>query len=272
MDELDTSTFNADRFAKAIGLNAKLLSVSLPDAIADALKIASSARVSRDDWKSWLPRLSKVEIVLLWSTERRNDDQEFLSTLARVLPKGVIVWSFHHMLLQAIDRLTGDAVQTLLTTDGLVDGKCANTGIGFYVRSFKRAKGTTPEAIPEPPKPSSVKPPQSEVAKKPRTGARRAKASNKPAQQAPRARAKTLAKTTKPKQAKTAKKKTTAKKLAKKPVKKVAKKATKKVAKKSSKKITKKAAAKPAKKASKKSTQKPVKKAAKKTTKKAKRS
>lgn len=124
-----------------------------------------------------MPRLLEAQTVLLWVTPRRDDDQDFLIALARHLAPGAHVYTFHAMTVMTVDRLTGDAVQLLLTSDGLAEAGCVNTGFGYYARRFVRAPGTVQQPLPEPPPPPPHKPepePVVEVASASQTPRRRA--------------------------------------------------------------------------------------------------
>lgn len=115
-----------------------LIGIGLPAALADALEIPPADRENRDGWLEWMPRIKRVGVALLWMPPRREDDQAFLAALASNLPISARLWSFHAMGIMTTDRLTGDAVQTLLATAGLADRGCVNSGFGYFARRFER--------------------------------------------------------------------------------------------------------------------------------------
>lgn len=129
---------DGERLATSLELVSPVLAIEVPEAVCSALKIPAQAQVSRLTWREWLPQITSYKTVLLWIGPRGEEDQQALGALGRCLPAGTRLWSMHPMGVLVVDRLTGDAVQTLLETEGLVSGVCANTGLGYYARSFAR--------------------------------------------------------------------------------------------------------------------------------------
>jgi|GEM_PF-4089892 len=139
MSELKNVRIKGDELTRSLDFKPKVLGIGLPAALATALKLGADNLRERDAWRDWINDITGAATVLLWIEERKDDDQAFLSALGKRLPEGALLWTFHAMAMLTVDRLTGDAVQKLLETFGLRDGKCANTGFGYYARSFKRA-------------------------------------------------------------------------------------------------------------------------------------
>lgn len=148
MSELNNVRIKGDQLIESLALKEPVIGVALPQALATALKLKPESLRSRPDWKTWMKEVPAAATVLYWVEERRDDDQAFLSALGKRLGDKATLWSFHAMAMLTVDRLTGDAVQKLLETCGLRDGRCANTGFGYYARSFTRVP-IVPEEIEE---------------------------------------------------------------------------------------------------------------------------
>ena len=147
MTELNLKPGDGDTLRKLLKIGSDVISIGLPVELADAMGLKASERLDRVDWKRWLPKVSKSKSILLWVQKRKDDDQDFFAALSRHLPSKCSLWTFHAMGVLMIDRLTGDAVQTLLTGSGLSDKECRNTGTGYYARRFIRTKGTKAQPV-----------------------------------------------------------------------------------------------------------------------------
>lgn len=147
MSEFRLSGDDRTKLKKQLGVRGSVIAVGLPPELVSALGIRSTSVLERDKWKNWIVKIPKVDCFLLWIEERRDDDQEFLQRLARHLPKKAVLWSFHAMSVLLSDRLTGDAVQTLLLAGELDDKGCRNVGVGYYARRFVRARGSKAQAV-----------------------------------------------------------------------------------------------------------------------------
>jgi hypothetical protein len=149
MPDVLPAIIDSHALAAALPLAGPVIAIELPEPVASALKIAVSHRLARASWRSWVNRIGDAQTVLYWVSPREADDQEFLFALGAALKPGALLYSFHAMGMLTVDRLTGDAVLTLLETFGLRDAGCVNTGIGYYARRMKRDPNAKPEPLPE---------------------------------------------------------------------------------------------------------------------------
>ncbi len=138
-----------ERLREAVAGPEPVAGIALPSAVANALELIDGQLLDRDEWRSWIGSVPDLRSVLLWISPRREDDQEFLSALAKALHPDALLHSFHSMAMMTVDRLTGDAVQSLLNASGLSDRGCANTGMGYYTRRFVRSSDAGPVELPE---------------------------------------------------------------------------------------------------------------------------